>query len=251
MAKQKLSEISTRAPKEFEKNETKILTEGLVNELRELQNLLFAENKHSVLIVLQGMDASGKDGLIRDVFSYMNPQGVDVQSFKVPTERELSQDFLWRIHQHAPPKGMIHVFNRSHYEDILVTRVHKLCDDKTARKRMKAINDFEDLLQVHNSTHILKFYLHISKEEQRLRLEERMHEPSKMWKYNQKDLKEAERWDEYISVYEDCFENCNKPPWIIVPADQNWYKEYIVATMLRDLLAGLKMQFPGLKKEVD
>ena len=137
-----------------------------MKELDELQNLLFAENKHSVLVVIQGMDGSGKDGVIRNVFGNMNPQGVTVKSYKVPTAEELSHDFLWRIHQHAPAKGMIQVFNRSHYEDILVTRVHKWCDDETAQKRMKAINDFEELLQEHNNTHILKFYLHISPEEQ-------------------------------------------------------------------------------------
>src|SRR6476619_7632768 len=130
-------EVNTRAGKEFDKRETKDKTAKILEELQELQNLLFAENKHSVLVVIQGMDGSGKDGVIRNVFTSMNPQGVDVKSFKVPTEEELAHDFLWRVHSHAPAKGMIELFNRSHYEDILVTRVHKWCDDKTARKRMK------------------------------------------------------------------------------------------------------------------
>jgi len=134
-------EVNTRAGKEFDKRETKDKTAKILEELQELQNLLFAENKHSVLVVIQGMDGSGKDGVIRNVFTSMNPQGVDVKSYKAPTAEELSHDFLWRIHQYAPAKGMIRIFNRSHYEDILVTRVHKWCDDKTARKRMKAIND--------------------------------------------------------------------------------------------------------------
>ena len=248
MGKITLSELSTRAPKIFDKQETKNKTAKILAELDDLQNLLYAEHKHSILVVIQGMDGSGKDGLIRDVFGVLNPQGVTVKSFKVPTEEEYAHDFLWRVHAAAPGKGMIQVFNRSHYEEILVTRVHKWCDDKLARKKMKAINDFEELLQVHNNTHILKFYLHISPEEQKLRLTERLHEPSKMWKYNEKDLEEAKLWDIYMQMYEDCFENCNQIPWTIVPADQNWYKEYLVATQLFDLLKSLNMQYPGLKK---
>ncbi len=248
MDKIQLSQIDTRAPKALDKQTTKSETERLARELEELQNLLYAESKHSVLVVIQGMDASGKDGLIRDVFGNINPQGVRVQSFKAPTEEELSHDFLWRIHEHTPAKGMIQVFNRSHYEDILVTRVHKWCDDKTAKKRMKAINDFEELLQEHNQTHILKFYLHVSREEQRLRLEERTHDPAKMWKYNKKDTDEAKLWDQYMQVYEDCFEHCNAVPWTIVPADQNWYKEYIVAKQLHSLLKSLDMKFPAIKE---
>lgn len=248
MGKIKLSDISTRAPKDLDKKEIKDKTEKMVAELDDLQNLLFAESKHSILVVIQGMDGSGKDGVIRNVLGNMNPQGVTVKSYKAPTPEELSHDFLWRVHQHAPAKGMIQIFNRSHYEDILITRVHKWCDDETAVKRMKAINDFEKLLQDHNRTHILKFYLHISPEEQHDRLTERMKDPAKMWKYNQNDFEEAKLWDEYMAAYEDCFNNCNEPEWTIVPADQNWYKEYIIATQLRDLLKSLDMQFPGLKK---
>lgn len=248
MAKIKLAEIDTRAPKNMDKAGTKEKTAAILEELDELQNLLYAEGRHSVLVVIQGMDASGKDGLIRNVLGNMNPQGVRVQSFKAPTAEELAHDFLWRIHRHSPDRGMVQVFNRSHYEDILVTRVHKWCDDETAKKRMKAINDFEQLLQEHNNTHILKFYLHISRDEQLSRLTERLKDPAKMWKYNQKDFDEAQLWDIYREMYEACFEECNKPEWIIVPADQNWYKEYIVAKALRDLLKGLKMQYPGIKK---
>jgi len=244
----KLKEISTRAPKDWDKKEIKEKTDAIIEDLNELQNLLYAEGKHSVLVVIQGMDGSGKDGVIRNVLGHMNPQGVTVQSYKAPTAEELSHDFLWRIHQHAPSKGMIQVFNRSHYEDILITRVHKWCDDETAKKRIKAINDFEKLLQEHNNTHILKFYLHISPEEQQQRLTERMKDPGKMWKYNEKDFEEAKLWDIYMAMYEDCFNNCNEPEWTVVPADQNWYKEYIIASQLRDLLKSLNMQFPGLKK---
>ncbi len=248
MSSIKLSEISTRAPKELDKKETKEKTDLLVKELDELQNLLFAEGKHAVLVVIQGMDGSGKDGVIRNVMGNMNPQGVTVKSYKAPTAEELSHDFLWRIHQHTPARGMIQVFNRSHYEDILITRVHKWCDDETAQKRMQAINDMERLLKEHNNTHILKFYLHISPEEQHERLSERMKDPAKMWKYNANDFEEAKLWDIYMKMYEDCFNNCNDPAWTIVPADQNWYKEWLIATQLRDLLKSLDMQFPGLKK---
>jgi PPK2 family polyphosphate:nucleotide phosphotransferase len=248
MGKFSMKEISTRAPKEFEKEKTKKKTDAILNELDDLQNLLFAEAKHSVLIILQGQDASGKDGVIRNVFGKLNPQGVTVRSYKAPTAEELSHDFLWRIHHAAPPKGVIQIFNRSHYEDILITRVHNWCDDDTAKKRMKAINDFEEILQEHNNTHILKFYLHISPEEQHDRLMERMKDPGKMWKYNEKDFDEAKLWDRYMKMYEDCFEQCDKIPWTIVPADQNWYKEHIIASALYDLLKRLDMKYPGLKK---
>lgn len=248
MAKKLLKEISTRAPKDLNKEETKDKTNSIKEELSELQNLLYAESKHSVLIILQGMDASGKDGVIRNVFSAMNPQGIQVVSFKAPTTLELSHDFLWRIHLATPSKGMIQIFNRSHYEDILVTRVHKWCDDELAKKRIKAINDFEELLQEHNNTHILKFYLHISPEEQQERLSERINNKTKQWKYNEKDFSESKLWDEYMKMYEDCFEFCNKIPWTIVPADQNWYKEYTIAKTLRDKLKSLNMQYPGIKK---
>lgn len=244
----RLNEISTRAPEDFDKKQAKEKTARMVEELDDLQNLLFAEGKHSVLIIIQGMDGSGKDGVIRNVLGNMNPQGVTVKSYKAPTQEELSHDFLWRIHAAAPGKGMIQVFNRSHFEDILVTRVHKWCDDETAVKRMRAINEFEKLLQEHNNTHILKFYLHVSPEEQHERLSERMKDPAKMWKYNEKDFEEAKLWDIYMKMYEDCFNNCNNPEWTIVPSDQNWYKEYIIASKLHTLLKGLNMQFPGLKK---
>lgn len=248
MARISLKEISTRAPKDLDKSEAKEKIAAMLTEFSELQNLLFASSQYSLLIVIQGMDASGKDGAIRNVFSTVNPQGVVVASFKVPTEEELSHDFLWRIHRHAPAKGFIQIFNRSHYEDILVTRVHNWCDDETAKKRMKAINDFEELIAVHNKTKILKFYMHVSADEQLQRLKERMQDPAKMWKYNEKDFSEAALYDTYHKMYEDCFEHCNKYPWTIVPADQNWYKEYVMLKTILDTLKSLDMKFPGLKK---
>jgi len=249
MGKIKLGDIDTRAPKDWDKQETKNRLVDILAELDELQNLLYAESKHSLLIVIQGMDASGKDGLIRNVFGKLNPQGVLVRSFKAPTAEELAHDFLWRIHEYAPAKGYIRLFNRSQYEDVLITRVHKWIDDETAYKRMKAINRWENLLEEHNSTHILKFYLHISPDEQRQRLDERIKNPAKQWKYNEEDYKEARLWDDYMKMYEDCFQHCNEVPWRIIPADQNWYKEYLVATTVRDTLKGLNMQYPGLKKK--
>lgn len=243
-----LHKISTRAPKGLNKDKTEGKTIKLIAELDELQNLLFAQSKHSVLVVIQGMDGSGKDGTIRDVFGKLNPQGVMVHSYKAPVGEELSHDFLWRIHQHAPPKGVIQIFNRSHYEDIIITRVHNWCNDKLAKERMKAINGFEELLTRHNHTHILKFYLHISPEEQQLRLKERIRDPRKQWKYNENDFEEAKLWKQYMKMYEDCFRHCNKMPWSIIPADNNWYKDYLVASAMHKLLKGLNMQYPGLKK---
>jgi PPK2 family polyphosphate:nucleotide phosphotransferase len=248
MGKIRLKDIDTKAPENFDKKETKQKLEDILAELDELQNLLYAGSQHALLVVIQGMDASGKDGTVRNVFGKLNPQGVLVKSFKAPTPEELSHDFLWRIHAHAPAKGSIQLFNRSHYEDILITRVHKWIDDKTARLRMDAINQFERLLTDHNDTHILKFYLHISPEEQQQRLDERIHNPAKQWKYNDDDFKEAKFWDDYMVMYEDCFSHCNDIPWTIVPADQNWYKEWVIATAVRDTLKKLKMQYPGLKK---
>jgi len=248
MAHIHLSDIATRAPKGMNKEKIKLKTATLLQELDDLQNLLYAEGKHSILVILQGMDASGKDGAVRNVFGRMNPQGVLVKSFKEPTTEELKHDFLWRIHAHTPEKGMIQIFNRSHYEDILVTRVHKLIDDKQAMQRIKSINAFETLLEEQNDTHILKFYLHVSAEEQHARLEERIQNRQKQWKYNKSDFREAKLWDDYRKMYEDCFHHCNKPAWVIVPSDQNWYKEYIIASELHKLLKSLNMKYPSLKK---
>lgn len=243
-----LSTISTRAPKEFIKDEIKKRTADMLDELDKLQNLLYASSQYAILIVIQGPDASGKDGVIKNVFGTLNPQGVTVKSFKTPTPEELSHDFLWRVHSAVPPVGMMQIFNRSHYEDILITRVHGWCNDETAAKRIKVINDFEQLLQEHGNTVILKFYLHVSKDEQAERLAERMNNPEKHWKYNPKDAEEAKLWDRYRQMYEACFDQCNLPPWIIVPADQNWYKEFVIASRLLDALKNLDMKYPAMKQ---
>jgi PPK2 family polyphosphate:nucleotide phosphotransferase len=244
----RLDSISTKAPGNFDKKETKEKTAAILEELDALQNVLYASSNTSVLVILQGMDASGKDGVIRKVFGQLNPQGVQVKSFKAPTDEEKSHDFLWRIHQHTPAKGMIQIFNRSHYEDVLITRVHGWCDDKTAQERFGAINNFEQLLAVHNNTVIFKFYLHVSPEEQKSRLEERVEDPTKQWKYNSGDFKEAKHWEKYRQMYEAVFENCNAIPWTIVPADQNWYKEHIIAQQVTERLRGLKLEYPTLEE---
>ncbi|RAJ03994.1 PPK2 family polyphosphate:nucleotide phosphotransferase [Chitinophaga skermanii] len=245
MAKIKLSQIDTKAPKELKKEEVKLQTEAILKELDELQNLLYAAHTHAVLVVIQGMDASGKDGAIRDVFSSLNPQGVDVYSFKVPTKEEFDHDFLWRVHKQAPAKGMIQIFNRSHYEDVLQLD-HP--SDKIMKKRYEAINCFEQLLIDHNNTLILKFYLHVSHEEQQKRLQERVSNPEKMWKYNEEDFGKSEKFKQFQDLYEAAFEQCSEVPWTIVPTDNNWYKVHIIAKTLRDALKDLKMKYPVLKQ---
>lgn len=245
-----LTKLSSRSPESLSKKEGEHELQQIQQELEELQNRLYAENKHSLLVILQGMDASGKDGLIRRVFSGINPQGVRVYSFKEPTKEELAHDFLWRIHANTPPRGMIHVFNRSHYEDVLITRVLGQVNAEEAHRRFTAINNFEKLLQ-QNGTTVLKFYLHISEEEQRERLTERVTDPAKRWKYEAGDEDKVKQWPQYRVVYEDVFRHCNPAscPWHIVPADQNWYKAYAVARTLRDALQELNPQYPKVKVE--
>lgn len=236
--------LLTRAPEEFEKTETKAKTELLLEELGELQNILYAQSRYSLLVVLQGMDASGKDGAIKKVFAGVNPMGCGVYSFKAPTEHEKARDFLWRVHNVVPARGMIQIFNRSHYEEVLVTRVNKWIDDKTAKERFKHINNFESLLQS-NNTIVLKFFLNVSKEKQKERLEERMVDPSKMWKHRKDDWKVNEQWDDYIGYYEEAIKACSPDiPWVVVPADQNWYKEYLIAKTIVKTLKALPLAYP-------
>jgi PPK2 family polyphosphate:nucleotide phosphotransferase len=198
MSKINLSDIDTDAPKKSNKISTKIELQKLKNKIEELQNLMYAESKHSLLIIIQGMDASGKDGAIKNVFEMVNPLGCRAFSYKEPTQLEMKHDFLWRIHQNVPEKGMLHIFNRSHYEDVIVQRVHHWVDEKTIKQRYEHINNFEKLL-INSDTTILKFYLHISKEEQLIRLKERLNDPAKMWKYNENDIKERQSWKAYMN----------------------------------------------------
>jgi PPK2 family polyphosphate:nucleotide phosphotransferase len=242
-----LSKTSTRAPKNSDKEKVKADLRNLQNRLHDLQAVMYAENKWSVLIVLQGLDASGKDGSVKNVFSGVNPMGCKVKSFKKPTEEECAHDFLWRVHYHTPRQGMIQIFNRSHYEDVLVPRVHKWLPMREIRKRFDYINSFEQLLQSHN-TLIFKFYLHISKEEQQQRFAERLSVAEKKWNYQDADLKESKHWDTYIEAFEDIFEHCSKEiPWLIVPADQNWYRNYIIAKTIVERLEKLNMKYPELQ----
>ncbi|MBC8046123.1 MAG: polyphosphate kinase [Fimbriimonadaceae bacterium] len=249
MQKVNLKSIAALPPKGLNKDEYEDKTEKLTDELGELQNVLYAQSKYSLLIVLQGMDASGKDGVIKKVFSGINPMGCRVKAFKKPTEEEMTHDFLWRIHKNVPEKGMIQIFNRSHYEDVIIQRVHKWVDINTIKRRYDHINAFENLL-LENDTKILKFYLHVSQKEQMDRLQERLSDPKKMWKYNPNDIKESERWDEYMEAYDDAFNYCSPElAWNIVPADKNWFKEYLIASKIVEVLKSLRMEYPKIRKE--
>lgn len=239
----RLLTLSARAPEQLDKDQIKEETKELLDELDELQNRLYAGSEYAVLAIFQGLDASGKDGAIKKILGRLNPLGVHAFAFQAPTEKEKAHDFLWRIHQKTPAKGMIHAFNRSHYEDVLITRVHGWCDDETAHKRFRAINHFEELLQ-DNQTLLFKFYLHISREEQQERLQERIEDPKKRWKHDPGDHEEAQYWDQYMNMYEDVFVHCNGVPWTIIPADQNWYKEYCVAKVLVERLQALNLTYP-------
>jgi len=242
-----LSKYSTRSPKGLDKEVTKLKSAKLNTELAELQNVLYAEHKYKVLVVFQGMDGSGKDSVVKGVFRGVNPLGVRVKAFKSPTLEENSYNFLWRIHKEIPATGMIQVFNRSHYEDILFPAVHKLIDEDDIKRRIDQINSFEDVLTDDN-TIVFKFYLHISKEEQLERLRERIAMPEKKWKYDPSDLKESRLWDLYMKMYERIFTKCGPDhPWTIIPADQNWYRDYMVLNTMVTTLKSLRMKYPKIK----
>jgi PPK2 family polyphosphate:nucleotide phosphotransferase len=210
------------------------------------QNLLYAEKNHSLLIVLQALDAAGKDGTINHVMSAMNPQGTTVTGFKNPTALELEHDFLWRIRSHAPGKGTVAIFNRSHYEDVLVVRVHKLAPKHVWSERYELINDFEKLLRKQNSTHIIKFFLHISKEEQLERFKQRLDDPARNWKISGSDYKERALWDDYTEAFEDVFaETSTKDaPWYIIPSNHKWFRNLAVSQIVAATLEDLGMKMP-------
>jgi PPK2 family polyphosphate:nucleotide phosphotransferase len=243
-----LADYSTRSPEGTDKDKIQEETEKLVERLGELQRVMFAEHKRAVLVVLQGLDGSGKDGAVDNVFAKCRIPGIQVTGFKKPTEEEFDHDFLWRIHKAAPAKGMIGIFVRSHYEDILVQRVHEWIDQDRVDQRMAAINAFEELLAFDNQTLIFKFYLHISKDEQEEQLRERMTEPDKFWKHKAGDWKEREYWDDYRKAYEYAI-NESKIPWHICPVDQRWYRDYFIAKTLVEALEPLNMKYPPLKEE--
>ncbi len=220
--------------------------------LRELQQVLWAEGKHALLIVLQALDAGGKDGTIRHVFRGVNPQGCQVTSFKVPTEEELAHDFLWRIHKAVPRKGYIGIFNRSHYEDVLVVRVHNLVPPEVWGQRYEQINNFEKML-ADTGTTILKFFLHISKEEQKRRFEARLRDPTKNWKFSMGDVEERAYWDDYMRAFEDALSKCSTPwaPWYIIPADHKWYRNLVVSQIIVETLEKLDMRYPPSLPDAD
>ncbi|QQR98312.1 MAG: polyphosphate kinase [Sphingobacteriales bacterium] len=242
-----LDKLSTKAPENLKKEEIKEKTAKLLEEINAMQDKLIASKSNSLLVILQGMDASGKDGVVKKVFGGLNPLGLKVQTFKKPTEIEMAHDFLWRIHQVVPQKGEITIFNRSHYEDVLIQSVHHWIDDDTVKFRYDAINNFEKLLE-QSGTKIIKCYLHISEEAQLERLTERKTNPEKMWKHNDGDWEERKLWKAYRTAYENAFKYCSEAaPWNIVAVDQNWYKEYQIAVLVKDALEKMDLKYPILK----
>ncbi|PHR33591.1 MAG: polyphosphate kinase [Fluviicola sp.] len=232
-------------PANWNKKDIKKATEPLLDDVYEYAKRLYAEGKHSVLIVLQGMDASGKDGLTRSLFQKVSPSWVNAHSFKKPSDEEFAHDFLWRIHKRTPEKGMITVFNRSHYEDILVPSVYGYIDQATIDQRYDQINQFEQYLEA-NGTKVLKFFLNVSYEKQEKKLNERINTQEKHWKHNDGDWETREHWNEFMGVYETIFERCNAIPWHIIPCDHNWTKLYSTAQVLIEELKKMDPQFPGL-----
>lgn len=246
-----LNDISTKAPSGVSHEEATQRLIKLGAELEELEELLYAAGQTGMLLVLQGRDTSGKDGTIRHLLRYVNVQSCRVQAFKIPTAEEVAHDFLWRVHKVAPERGDVTIFNRSHYEDVLVVRVHKLIDEKVWRKRYDHINAFEDLL-ADSGIVILKFYLHISKDEQKQRLLEREQDTIKSWKLSVGDWKERELWDDYSKAYEDALSHCStdRAPWYVVPADNKWYRDLVVTERIVEALRPLKKNWTSRLEEV-
>lgn len=242
-----LSKMPTSAQSfHTDRAEAEIEFKAARDELIELQSRLYAEGKHKLLIVLQAMDAGGKDGTIRRVFRGVNPQGVQVTSFKAPSKLELAHDFLWRIHQAVPGQGMIGVFNRSHYEDVLVVRVHDFVPESVWRPRYDHINQFEKML-ADSGTTILKFYLHISKKEQKERFQDRLDDPNKHWKFSREDLEKRKYWNDYMAAFEEMLFQCSTDwaPWHIIPANQKWYRNLAITRTIVETIKSLDPQYPS------
>lgn len=227
-------------------------TAALQKKLRELQYLLYAEHQHSLLICLQAMDTGGKDGAINHVLSAMNPQGCRVAAFRQPTPEETAHDFLWRAHRVAPARGEVVIFNRSHYEDVLVVRVHNLVPKEVWSRRYEQINEFERLLVAHNTT-ILKFYLHISPEEQLERFKARLDDPAKHWKISESDYRERAFWPDYTAAFEEALSRCSthRAPWFVIPANHKWFRNLAIARIVVEHLEALKMQYPKPTVDID
>ena len=234
------------------KERAKAETAKFLARLDGLQERLYANGTRSLLIVLQGMDTSGKDGTIKGVMSGVNPQGCKVVAFKAPSNDELAHDFLWRVHREVPRKGQIGIFNRSHYEDVLITRVHGWVSDKVVQRRFNQIKEFEELLS-ENGTAILKFFLHISKDEQKERLQARIADPEKRWKWSSGDLEERKLWDDYLEAFEDVISATSTAcaPWYIVPANRKWYRNLVVADCIVSALEDMKLKTPPAPEGVD
>lgn len=254
-SKVKLDDYDPDYHDDFEEDEAVAEVNHLREKMENLQGKLYAEGKQSLLIVFQAMDTGGKDGAIKKVFEGINPQGVHVAAFKSPTPEEISHDFLWRVHPHAPPKGYIGIFNRSHYEQVLIVRVNELEPREVWKKHYDHINAFEQLL-VDSGTRILKFYLHISKDEQKKRFQSRLENPEKNWKFETGDLAVREKWDDYMKAYQDIFKHCNTEvaPWYIVPANHKWYRDLIIIRTVVETLEDMNPKYPppeaGLDKVV-
>lgn len=256
-AKQKLREedagdhaFSSRAANpDLSKSKGKALdierTGALIKRIASLQSMLYAQRKQKVLLVLQGMDTSGKDGTVRAMFSGVSPMGVSAVAFKAPTDEELAHDYLWRVHQHVPVKGQIAIFNRSHYEDVLVTKVQDMIDDKECKRRYAHILDFERML-AETGTVIVKVFLHISKEEQRERLQERLDDKAKQWKFDVNDIEQRKKWDDYQRAYEQAIRETDKPhaPWYIVPANSKTHRNLVIASLLLETLESMDLSYP-------
>lgn len=232
-------------------DELEAATEKQLDRLEKLQRLLYADGRFAVLIVLQGRDASGKDGVIKKVIGAVNPMGCEITSFKAPTELERKHDFLWRVHARTPAHGMIGVFNRSHYEDVLVVRVHKLAPKKIWSQRFDQINEFERTLSL-NHTIVLKFMLHISSDEQKKRLKARLSDPTKNWKFRAEDLNDRAKWDDYTKAYSEALTRCSTKwaPWYVVPADDKDVRDLLVARTIADKIEQLDLSFPKAPREV-
>jgi PPK2 family polyphosphate:nucleotide phosphotransferase len=261
MPKLKLQKIDPSATGEFScKDDAQEKLQRLKSKLYDLLYLMYAHQRYSLLIILQGIDASGKDGVVRHIFSCVNPQGVNVFSFKKPTEEELRHDFLWRCHRHTPESGLTSIFNRSYYEEVSTVRVHPeylklqnlpdemLKNEDFFERRFSHINNFEKML-ADRGTIVLKFFLHISKDEQKERLQDRLRESKRNWKFSLDDIRERKFWDDYMNAFSDMIDktNTNHAPWHVIPANNKWYRDYLITNTLVDALDNLKMSFPKSK----
>ena len=249
----KLNQIDASYTGSYDCGEQALGELALSNEqVSSLQYQMYAEHKRSLLICLQGRDASGKDGVINHVFAAMNPQGCNVHSFKVPSHQEREHDYLWRYHKAAPRQGHVAIFNRSHYEEVLVVRVHNLVAKKLWASRYQQINEFEQLLHA-NGTHILKFYLHIDKSEQLARFKRRLDDPNRHWKISESDYTERQHWSAYTKAFEEALGRCSTAyaPWFVIPSNHKWFRDLVVSNIVRETLQAMKMQFPAPTVEID